>query len=157
MKTSLPVVVLTAPPLAAFALVAVFLTAEAMGLRPFDAEPANLSEAAATGSAAAALRFIRAGANPNAPQTIAPGVLGSLPRTVNAIDAAILGRREEMITLLLKHGASETDAARVRCLAGAVDFPEALKILGVPGEADPESGPEVDDPIAPCLQDGRTD
>src|SRR5258705_12618472 len=96
--------IVSAPPLAAFGLVAAFFTAEAAGLRPLSNGPANLSEAGAVGAAAVALRFIGAGADPNSEYTIGPGVLGRLPRTVNAIDAAILGRQEQMLLLLREHG-----------------------------------------------------
>ena len=86
--------ILIAPPVAAFALVAGFEVAEAFGFQPLSAQPANVSEAAAMGAAAAALRFIADKARIRTCRVrLAPGVLGTLPRTVDAIDAAILGRR----------------------------------------------------------------
>ena len=147
--------VLIAPPLAAFALVAGFEVAEAFGFQALNAQPANVSEAAAMGAAAAALRFIADGSDPNVPRPIAAGVLGTLPRTVNAIDAAILGRRPEMITLLRQHGARVTDAARAQCLADAIDFPEALPLLDLPPR-DASSKVEEDDAVDACLQMSKT-
>jgi len=147
--------ILIAPPVAAFALVAGFQVAEAFGFQPLSAQPANVSEAAAMGAAAAALRFIADGSDPNVPRPIAPGVLGTLPRTVDAIDAAILGRRPEMITLLRQHGARVTDAARAQCLADAINFPDALPLLDLqPREA--SSSVEVDDAVDACLQTSKT-
>jgi hypothetical protein len=151
MRRLAPLVVAAGPPVIAFALVAAFMTAEAFGFRPFNAEPANISEAAARGAAATALRFIASGADPNVPWPIAEGVLGTLPRTVNAIDAAILGRRAEMISLLHEHGAT-TDAHRATCLAEAIDFPDALPALGLPAIADEKNDPrQVGDPVGTCL------
>jgi hypothetical protein len=146
------IAIVAVPPLVAFGLVGAFFTAEALGFRPLSNEPANLSEAAATGAAAAALRFIGAGADPNLEYEIRSGVLGVLPRTVNAIDAAILGRREEMVSLLLQHGALPIDADRTRCLAEAVDLREALPLLDLQPPKERAARPEdSDDAIAACL------
>jgi len=140
------------PPVVAFILVAAFVVGEAVGWRPLSFEPANVSEAAAVGAAATALRFIAEGADPNAPHPIAAGLLGTLPRTVNAIDAAILGRRAEMISLLRKQGAT-TDGQRAKCLADAVDFPQALPLLGVTEPADPTvDSRQAGDPVGVCLR-----
>src|SRR2546423_10553648 len=72
------------PPVVAFILVAAFVVAEAVGLRPLSVEPANVSAAAAGGPAATALPFIAGGAAPNVPHPIAACGLGTLPPTVNA-------------------------------------------------------------------------
>ena len=156
MRKIVPLVVVAAPPLAAFALVAVFLAGEALGFRPWNAEPANVSDAAARGAAAAALRFIARGADPNVPWPIAEGVLGTLPRTANAIDAAILGRHAEMITLLREHGAT-TDAHRATCLAETIDFPDALPALELPAIAGGKHDPhQAGDPVGTCLNNAGT-
>ena len=152
MRKIAPLVVATGPPVIAFALVAAFMAAEASGFRPFNAEPANVSEAAARGASATVLRFIAAGADPNVPCPIAEGVLGTLPRTVNAIDAAILGRHAEMMSLLREHGAT-TDPRRATCLAEAIDFPEALPALGLPPTTDAKRDPhQAGDPVGACLE-----
>ena len=148
--------VVAAPPLAALVLVAGFLGGEALGFRPFDSEPLNVSEAAAMGAAAGALRFMADGSDPNVARPIAAGVLGSLPRSANAINAAILGRRPEMISLLLQHGAAVTDADRSRCLAEAVGFPEALPLLGMTQPESPVPTPnpqQPGDPVGACLHE----
>lgn len=145
-----------APPLVAFGVVAAFFTAEAAGLRPLSNDPANLSEAAAAGAAAAALRFIGAGADANAEYTIGPGVLGRLPRTVTAIDAAILGRQEQMLILLREHGARVTNPDRTRCLAEAVNFREILPVLALqPTQASSGESEDVDGLVDTCLHERR--
>ena len=147
-------IVAAAPPLAAFGLVVAFFTAEAVGLRPLGNDPANLSEAAAVGAAAVALRFIDTGADPNTEYTIGPGVIGILPRTVNAIDAAILGRQEQMLLLLLEHGARVTHPDRTRCLAAAVNFPEILPALDLPPIQESSAHREdVDGLVDTCLHE----
>jgi len=156
MRQRAPLIVAAAPPVIAFVLVAAFMTAEACGFRPLNAEPANVAEAAARGAAATALRFITSGADPNVPWPVAEGVLGTLPRTVNAMDAAILGRHAEMISLLREHGAT-TDAHRAACLADAIDFPDALPALGLPAIADEKNDPQqVGDPVGTCLSNPGT-
>jgi len=150
MRQRAPLIVAAAPPVIAFVLVAAFMTAEACGFRPLNAEPANVAEAAALGAAATALRFITSGADPNVPWPVAEGVLGTLPRTVNAMDAAILGRHAEMISLLREHGAT-TDAHRAACLADAIDFPDALPALGLPAIVEKNDPHQVDDPVGTCL------
>ena len=140
------------PPVVAFVLIGAFVAAEAVGLRPLGFEPANVSEAAAVGAAATSLRFIAEGADPDAPHPVAAGVLGTLPRTVNAIDAAIIGRQAEMIALLRNQGAT-TVAQRAKCLADAVDFPQALPPLGIAEPPDPTVDPrQVGDPVGVCLR-----
>jgi hypothetical protein len=153
--TAATIALVASPPILAFALVAGFVAAETLEFRPLNAEPANVSEASAMGAAAAALRFIANGSDPNIPWPIAEGVLGTLPRSANAIDAAILGRRAEMISLLRKQGAA-TDANRAKCLADAVDFPQALSLLGIAEPADPNVDPrQVGDPVGVCLRNSE--
>ena len=114
MKTA--ALILVMPPLAGFITVGGFLIAEASGARPLSAEPANVSEAAAMGAAARTIRFIVNGENPNRPWPIREGMLGSTSYSVDAIDAAILGRRPEIIEVLQEHGAVVVDVLRSACL-----------------------------------------
>jgi hypothetical protein len=144
--------ILVMPPLAGFVAVAGFLLAEASGARPLSAEPANVSEAAATGAAARAIRFIVNGEDPNRPWPIREGVLGSTPYRVDAIDAAILGRRPEIVEVLRQHGALVTDAVRSACLIRAVDLPELLPLVGAsPDRVTSEAFDGTTDPIDACL------
>ena len=149
---ALPMLVLALPPLAVFVLVGGFFAAESAGLRPLSSEPANLSEAVAIGAAARALRLIAAGEDPNQPRPIGDGVLGSISYRVDAIDAAILGRRPEMIPVLLEHGAAVTDLHRSVCLVRALGYPEVLPLIGAPPdqiERDPSE--DVNDALRACL------
>jgi len=149
---SLPMLVMTLPPVAAFVLVGGFFGAEAVGLRPLSSEPANLSEAVAIGAAARALRLIAAGEDPNQRHPIGEGVLGSISYEVDAIDAAILGRRPEMIPVLLDHGAAVTDRQRSVCLVRALSYPEVLPLIGAPPEhLDRDPSEDVNDAIRACL------
>ncbi len=151
MKTA--VLILVVPPLAGFIAVGGFLLAEAAGARPLSAEPANISEAAAIGAAARAIQLIVNGENPNRPWPIREGVLGSASYSVDAIDAAILGRRPEIIEVLMKHGARVTDAPRSACLIRAVDLPELLPIVGASSDrVTSDASEHSSDRIRACLE-----
>ena len=149
---TLPMLALALPPLAAFVFVGGFFAAEAAGLRPLSSEPANLSEAVAIGAAAGALRLIAAGEDPNQPRPIGEGVLGSVSYEVDAIDAAILGRRAEMIPVLLEHGAAVTNVQRSVCLVHALRYPEVLPVIGAPPDhVEPNPSEDVNDALRACL------
>ena len=154
MKTA--ALILVMPPLAGFIAVGGFLLVEAAGVRPLSAEPANVSEAAAMGAAARAIQFMVNGQNPNRPWRIREGVLGSTSYSVDAIDAAILGRRPEMIEVLQQHGAVVVDASRSACLIRAVDVPEMMSLVGA--ASDRATGEESDHPsdrILACLESSQ--
>ena len=145
--------ILVIPPLAGFIAVGGFLIAEASGARPLSAEPANVSEAAAIGAAARTIQFIANGENPNHPWLIREGVLGSASYSVDAIDAAILGRRPEIVEVLQQHGAVIVDTSRSACLIRAVDLPELMSLVGQ--ASDRSTGEESEhssDRIQACLE-----
>ena len=147
-----PVLVLALPPLTVFVVVGAFFAAEAAGFRPLTTEPANLSEAVAIGAAARALRLIATGEDPNQPRPIGEGILGSISYRVDAIDAAILGRRAEMVPVLLEHGAAVTNLQRSICLVHALRYPEVLPLIGAPPddvERDPSE--DVNHELRACL------
>jgi hypothetical protein len=148
--------ILVVPPLAGFLAVGGFLLAETSGARPLSAEPANVSEAAAIGAAARTIEYIVNGENPNRPWRIREGVLGTASYNVNAIDAAILGRRPEIIEVLQQHGAVVVDPSRSACLIRAVDLPELMSLVG--GVRDRAPGEESDssDRIRACLESSGT-
>ena len=145
--------ILVVPPLAGFVVVAGFLLAEASGSRPLSAEPSNVSEAAATGAAARAIQFIVNGENPNRPWRIREDVLGSASYSVDAIDAAILGRRPEIVEVLQQHGAVVVDPPKSACLIRAVGLPELLPIVGAsPDRVTSDASDDVSDRILACLE-----
>ena len=148
------VIAVAMPPIAGLVLVAVFLAAEATGMSPLSHVEATVSEASASGSVARALELIRAGQDPSQPSLIPAGVLDSSAYTVGAIDAAILGRRPEVIPILQEHGAAVVDIGRSVCLAHAVDLPEALPLLGANAKhVDRDPSIDVSDAVRACLEE----
>ena len=140
------------PPIAAFALVALYVVAESFG---FDglaaAEPSTVSEAAAMGRAARALQLIAEGQDPNRPQHIASGILDSGEYEVRPLEAAILGRHLELVRLLQRSGAARFDMSRAICFARA-RLPEVLPDLGVEHASSPDAPAEIAAAIATCTQ-----
>jgi hypothetical protein len=127
------VIAVAMPPIAGLVLVAVFLAAEAAGVSPLSHVEATVSEAAASGSA---------------------GVLDSSAYTVDAIDAAILGRRPEVIPILQEHGAAVVDIGRSVGLAHAVDLPEVLPLLGANAKhVDRDPSVDVSDAVRACFEE----
>lgn len=110
-----------------------FALREAAGRPPFAEPPyASLSEAAATGDAATVVRMVRSHADANAMGTVRQGLLDiHQPLEVTPLEAAVLGRRAELIALLRAHGAVGESGA-LACLAEAIGATDALRSLGVP-------------------------
>ena len=65
----------------------------------------TLAEAAALHDEAEILRLVRAGADPNLPVSVRPGVLRSIGYTMTPLEAAIAERRVEILELLVELGA----------------------------------------------------
>jgi hypothetical protein len=137
--------IVTLPPVASLVLLAGLIVGEAFRFRPFSAEPAaTVSEAAATGAAARAVQLVRQGQDPNRRWPVRAGVLDPERHDLTPIDAAILGRRAEMIGVLRGAGALVADLERAACLARARGVPEArdyLAIQLVDTQSDPEMSP----------------
>ena len=119
------------PPLIAVAVSAVILvTAAAGGSPPFWTGGAlTLSEAAALRDQGEVTRLTLAGADPNAPYSLRPGILAAASLT--PLEAAVGARRAEMVELLMLHGAREDETSwrRLHCFAlgtGAADVVEML-------------------------------
>jgi hypothetical protein len=126
----LSVVLIVVLPALAVGVVAVILAAEAIGVHPWATpRPVTISEAAVLGAAYQAVHLIRQGQDPNAVAHVRAGLVDGDAYNVTPIDAAILGRRTEMITLLRANGARVTNAARSVCLANAVGMPDAVALL----------------------------
>jgi hypothetical protein len=79
----------------------------------------NLAEAAATRDAASVVLLMREGDDPNAPRMIRAGVLarGAVRRT--PLEAALEEQRLEIVSILLRHGASMTEAQRIEFTCAA--------------------------------------
>jgi hypothetical protein len=115
------VVAMLVPVVVAFSLLIVFVVAEATGARPFAVAPsANVSEAAAFGNAGEVLGFISSGQDPNQRWFIRPNLLDAGAMHLTAVQAAILARRAEVVSLLLRRGARAESPAALACLAQVV-------------------------------------
>jgi hypothetical protein len=126
----LRLLVVCVPPLVAVAAVAAFLIVErvvAVGSPP----AATVADAAARGAAARAVELILDGADPNGTGLVPAGVLGAESFELHPIEAAILGRRPELVALLIRQGAVVPDRDRAACLARRTAFEEVLPALGV--------------------------
>jgi len=128
----IPVVVLVAvgaPVLMAFAGLFLFVAAEAAGAHPFAVPPAaNVAEAAAYGDAARMLVLMNEGQDPNNRWEVRQGMFDARKSLhVTALEAAILARRAEVATLLLRRGASAGARGEAfACLAQAVSLGREL-------------------------------
>ncbi len=124
------VVLIAAPPLAAFTVLAAYVTAESLGFRALTVPaPTTLAEAAAAGAAARVVELIGNGLDPNAPSLVPAGAVDADAFMATAVEAAILGRRAEMVNLLREQGA-RLDPAHATCLARASGLPDVLELLG---------------------------
>jgi hypothetical protein len=90
--------------------------------------PRTVSEAAAAGSAWRVLRLVRDGSGVNSRYEVRPGFLDQDGRELYPLEAALLGRHEELFDLLRSSGASQPSAASIECLA-QYRFPELLQTL----------------------------
>ena len=139
------------PPIVAFVLVAVYVVAESIGFHGLAfAEPTTVSEAAAMGRAAVALRLTAEGQDPNQPQHVASGILDSGEYQLRPLEAAILGRHLEMVRLLQRSGAARFEMGRAICFARA-RLPEVLPDLGAAPLTSPEGPTQVAAAIGMCM------
>jgi hypothetical protein len=142
----LPALAVAVPAVVAFLALAVFVVGEAGGAQPFAVAPAaNVAEAVVSGDAGQALAFIMLGQDPNQRWPIRRDLLDSRGVVhVTAIQAAILGRRQELVGLMLRHGARPETPEGLACLAQAVEKGEELQ-PSVFGVADREyyRGPRI--------------
>jgi hypothetical protein len=124
------IVIIVALPVLTLVVIAAILAGEAIGVHPWASPPpATVSEAAAIGAAYQAIALIRQGQDPSAAGQLPPGVIDRNGYNLTPIDAAIVGRRLEMIALLRAHGAQTTHPGRSVCLAHATGLPEAVPLL----------------------------
>ena len=131
------------PPVAAFVLLASYVAAEALGYRGLAIPTAQtVSEAVVIGNAARALELIAEGQDPNARSHVREAVFDGHTFDLLPLEAAILGRRKELFSLLLRSGAVVTDRAHLACLA-RVRLPEALPLVDASSEGIPDT---IEDP-----------
>jgi hypothetical protein len=107
-------------------LVSVFVAAEIAGhtLLSYDM-PRNVAEAAAMGNGSEVLRMLREGQDPNAILPVSPEIISSTITRVSAVEAAVWGRRVQLLRLLEREGAIRNVETRqyVACLATLARVP----------------------------------
>jgi hypothetical protein len=121
-----------APTLAALAFSAVVSAGWAFGAHPFWAMPdITLSEAAATRDAGEVVRLIeQEHQDPNTVYRIRDGVIGRAT-TITPVEAAVIVKREEMVRLLLRLGATPSpgDRHRLACAAREMGAGDVVAVL----------------------------
>jgi hypothetical protein len=129
-------VVVVAPALTATLLAAGFAAGELLGGHPFSySRPRNIAEAAAMGSGAEVLRLLRAGEDPRAIMDVRSELISSNITRVNAVEAAVWGRRVQLLRMLERHGAIEGDDMKryVACLATLARVPSIVEEFATSG------------------------
>ena len=102
------------PPVALAAFTVVSLVLALAGRHPlWRISDVNIAEAAATRDAASVVLLIQEGHDPDAPRFVRPGLLGRGAVRVTPLEAAIAEDRLEIVDVLLRHGASLSEAQRV--------------------------------------------
>jgi hypothetical protein len=134
-------------------VLAAYVGAEAMGFRGLAApEGETISEAAVLGHAARVLELIAAGQDPNGHYPVDPTVLDAGGRELTPLEAAILGRRPELLRLLRRSGATQP-GPRAVCLARA-RLPEVLPDLGADSTASADSSVDITTALENCSPQG---
>jgi hypothetical protein len=120
-RISTPQAVAAAVPAATgMLLVALFIASEIAGHTPLAYDlPRNIAEAAGMGNGSEVLRMLREGQDPNAIVSISPDIISSSITRVTAIEAAVWGRRVQLLRLLEREGAIRSGETReyIACLA----------------------------------------
>ena len=79
----------------------------------------NIAEAAATRDAASVVLLIQQGHDPDLPRFVRPGLLARGAVRATPLEAAIAEDRLEIVDVLLRHGASLSEAQRVEFTCAA--------------------------------------
>ena len=142
-QSTVALVMVLAPLLAAMVLLLVFTVGEPSGVRPFSYQaPSNLAEAAGMGLLPEVLRFIREGADSTRVENVRPDIISSEITKVTAPEAAIWARRVQLVRLMEREGAfgGEADRPHLACLARALQVVEIVEYLApqATAECDPD-------------------
>jgi len=130
------VVALWAPVCTALGLLVWFMTSEVAGHTPLAyLPPRNIAEAAGMARAAEVLRFLRAGADPDAVEAVQPEIISPSVTRVSALEAAIWGREVALVRMLDREGALQGDHRRqyLACLATSIGASEIVAYLAPRG------------------------
>jgi hypothetical protein len=104
----------------------------------WSATPRNLSEAAALRNAAAVVRFVEHGADPNRPGEVRRDLLRPQAQTLTPVEAAAGARDRDVLQVLIEMGAV-FDAPlwqRAWCISNAADVRQLLEAYRPPGADD---------------------
>jgi len=138
MRTWAPSLALVSPLAAATIVLAALAIGERTGRPLFAVDAArNSAEAVALGDAAAVVRFLQAGEDPQRVYPLRPEAISSSVLRATTLQAAVLSRRVEMVILLDHAGTLREPALRqeLACLAADVNQPGIAVVL-VPSGAD---------------------
>lgn len=150
-RVTVPQVLAVAPLLAVFAVTLVVVAGWVAGAAPFwPTTRLTLSEAILTRDAAEAVRLIeREGADPNRRWPVRAGLIDE-PAALTPLEAAVMIRRSDLLSLLLRHGATLPDGdarAALICLGVRSSAGEIVEFLLTTGDKT--------DPREACLR-GRS-
>jgi hypothetical protein len=142
-RPSLAAACLGAPPVVVALTMLAMLAVTALGRRPlWPATPLTPSEAVTIGDDAAFARLVAAGADPNAPSSVGPGLREKRVRTLTPLQAAVIRGRVQQLQTVTMFGARVTGEAgrQAVCLAyeESPDLVPALLGRGAPAVV-PES------------------
>lgn len=102
-------IAVSAPAVALALLCAAGLAARPAGGGLWPPDDVTLAEAAATGNGAEVIRLVRAGRDPNGRSRVRRDVLDSQFHVYSPLEAAVVARSPEIMTLLLRLGAAPAD------------------------------------------------
>ncbi|MEQ1895991.1 MAG: hypothetical protein ABL971_01230 [Vicinamibacterales bacterium] len=129
----LPLLFVALPVVAAACFMAIVSLSGWLKVGPFRAAPPiSLSDAVVDGDAAAALLWIRSGADPDGLYPLTPGHMGSRePRLVRPLEAAAIVGDTYMIELVQRHGGTlpADDVQRVACDLAARGKDEEFRLI----------------------------
>ena len=115
---------------------------EQAGATPFAGlVPRNSAEAAGLGRAAELLRFLQEGQDPRAVYPVRPEILSSAILRATTVEAAMWSRQVEMIKLLEREGAIDSEErTALACLAADLQIDEVVEHLAPDGLSGCEPG-----------------
>ena len=123
-------------------LVAAFICVETFGGTLSTIRITNVSEAAGLGLGAETLRRVRRGEDPTRVQHVRPEIISSAFTEVTALEAAVFGRKVELVRMLDHYGFVTGDQARrgLACLARDQEVRDVAQYLIRPGDPPCEPG-----------------
>jgi hypothetical protein len=129
---------IAAPVWAALALVLWSVASDAQGRTPFVYQtPRNVAEAAAMGTAAGVLRFLRTGADPALIEPVRPEIISSAVTHVTALEASIWSRDIALVRALDRETPIDGDARQyLACLGTALGTRDLVTYLAPDGVKD---------------------